>query len=204
MNYEKINNIPKIKNRLLEPEKQFLFELQNYLGLPIYIYGSLFRMDYFPNKSDIDLAIFSDNLEQSVNQLVQFLNVSKQKIKFFKMVSKNKYTDKVKTIYGFKTNYKIDISEYTKSQKQWHKIFYYPGKTKRFEIMLYNKKYRNYINSINYGHFSLSFLPSVCIYIIKCLYYYFFLNEKVYKYLKFNILEVPKTYNQNITVIGTL
>lgn len=199
MEYEKLNK--RIRNRLIEPEKKFLNQLQNYLGLPLFIYGSLFRLDYFPNKSDIDIAVFADNIEETTNQLIQFLNISKSKIKIFKMTSKNKQTDKVKTIWGFKTNYKINIEH---RKKKWYDVFYYPQKNKRFEIMIYSKKYKKYITSIQQTHFSLFFLSSLVIYILKCFHYYFFLNETTYKYLKNLILEKPKKYLQNISIVGTL
>jgi predicted nucleotidyltransferase len=98
MDLEKVNKIRDVRKKLLEPEIQFLKNLQKYLEMPVYIYGSLFRLDYFPNKSDIDIAIFADNLESTVNRLIDFLGISPTKVKIFKVKSTNKKTDKTKII----------------------------------------------------------------------------------------------------------
>jgi predicted nucleotidyltransferase len=201
MEYEKVNKNYILQNKLIEPEKKFLMDLKNYMELPIYIYGSLIRMDYFPNKSDIDIAIFTDNLENTVYRLIDFLGVSSKKVKIFKMKSTNKINYKSRTIWGFKTNYKLDVSDHSLKS---HGLFYYPKNFKRFEILIYNVKNKSYIvNSIK-THFELSFFSSVFIYLLKLFYYYFFLNEKFYKHIKDYILEIPKKYKQEITIVGTL
>jgi predicted nucleotidyltransferase len=200
MEYDKINKNHILQNKLIAPEKKFLTELKNYLELPIDIYGSLIRMDYFPNKSDIDIAIFTDNLENTVHRLIDFLGISSKKVRIFKMKSINKSSYKVKTIWGFKTNYKLDVSNYSLKPG----LFYYHKNFKRFEILIYNIKNKSYIiNSIK-THFELSFFSSIFIYMLKLFYYYFFLNEKFYKNIKDYILELPKKHKQEITIVGTL
>lgn len=187
-----------VKNKLLQEEIDLLIEMKKYLGLPLYVYGSLFRIDYFPNKSDIDVIIFSNNIESTVSQLITFLGISKSNIKIFKKKVVDKTTHKTKIVWGFKTNYKLELLNYTNSN------FFYPKTYKRFEISIYNKKHKkNIIPNIDV-HFNLPLIPSLLIYFLKILYYYFFFNEQVYKYIKNNILEVSKPFTDTITILGTL
>ena len=186
-------------NRITESEDKFLLKLQNYLELPLYIYGSIFRMDYFPNRSDIDIAIFTPNFDNTIARLTQFLGISLGKIKILKMKSTDKYTHKTKIIYGFKTNYILYI-EPTESLNPFHT----PKTSKRFEIVIYNKKNKNYINNINRTHFRMNFVLSILSFILKSFYYYFYLNETFYKKIKDYILSNTKTHIQTITILGTL
>ena len=50
------------KNKLTSYEKDFFDKLKNQINKPIYFYGSIQRDDYFPQSSDIDINIFSDNI----------------------------------------------------------------------------------------------------------------------------------------------
>jgi len=204
MDFEKAIKIKDVRRKLIEPEIHFLKEMSNYLGVPIYIFGSLFRFDYFPNKSDIDISIFSDNVENTVHRLVDFLGISSSKIKIFKIKSVNKKTHKTKIIWGFKTNYRLDVEDYSYNNRKWHDLLYYPKRNKRFEIMVYSNKYTNYINNINKGHFRLPFLCTFVIFFLKSCYYYFFFSEIIYKNIKREILELSKTHKEEFSVIGTL
>lgn len=187
-----------VKNKLLQEEIDFLIEMKKYLGLPIYVYGSLFRIDYFPNKSDIDVIIFSNNIESTVAQLITFLGISKSKIKIFKKKVVDKTTHKTKIVWGFKTNYKLELLNYTKS------YFFHPKTFKRFEISIYNKKHKkNIIPNIDV-HFNIPLIPSLCIYFLKILYYYFFFNEQLYKAIKRGILDTTQPFVDIITIVGTL
>ena len=140
MDLDKINKLYDIKKKMIDPEHEFLKEMQNYLGVPIFVYGSIFRLDYFPNKSDIDMSIFSDDVETTVKRLTDYLGISSSKMKIFKMKCVNKHNHKTKIIWGFKTNYRLDVSEFSRSNKKWYEFLYYPKIDKRFEIMIYNKK----------------------------------------------------------------
>lgn len=198
MEVSKMIKLNHIKTKLINEEINFLLEMKKYLGIPIYVYGSLFRIDYFPNKSDIDVAIFSSNIESTVVQLINFLEISNSKVKIFKKKVTDKVTHKTKIVWGFKTNYKLDIPVYTKS------YLFYPKMFKRFEISIYNKKHKKNIIPNIVVHFSLPLMPSLLIYFLKIFYYYFFFNEQLYKLIKRNILDVTQPYVDNITIIGTL
>ena len=57
------------KNKLTPYEQSFFDNLRNYIEKPIYFYGSIQRDDYFPQMSDIDIDIFSDNEHSTVIML---------------------------------------------------------------------------------------------------------------------------------------
>lgn len=200
MEYTEIVRIPRIKNKLIEPEKRFLYELNNFINEPIYIYGSILRSDYFSTKSDIDIAIFTNDVLSVVNKLCLFLGINKSKIKVFTYESKNKKTHtKIKTI-GYKTNYKLDIT-YT---PEWHEKIFQRKTFKRFEISIYDIKYKyNILNTIN-NHQHLTFLNSLKLFFIKLLYYYFCFDNDYYKRLKEFILNGDSVYEKKITVFSTL
>jgi predicted nucleotidyltransferase len=49
------------RNNLTPYSKHFFDSLSNYLDTKLYFFGSIQRRDYFPNSSDIDVDIFTDN-----------------------------------------------------------------------------------------------------------------------------------------------
>ena len=71
------------KNELSPFEKVFFQKLSEYLGEPIYFYGSIQRDDYFPQLSDIDIDIFSYNEKDTVFKLQNYLNLERSDIKQF-------------------------------------------------------------------------------------------------------------------------
>jgi len=76
--------------------KDFFYNLKNYLDSELYFYGSINRFDYIHGKSDIDLAIFTDNEYSTINQLQHFLHAKKSDFK--KIIWKLEE----QMIYGFK------------------------------------------------------------------------------------------------------
>jgi predicted nucleotidyltransferase len=58
------------KNKLSQEESVFFDKLKNYIDKPIYFYGSIQRDDYFPQLSDIDIDIFSDNINSTLKLLL--------------------------------------------------------------------------------------------------------------------------------------
>ena len=49
------------KNEMSPYAKQFFDKLSKYLDNKFYFYGSIQRLDYFPEYSDIDADLFTDN-----------------------------------------------------------------------------------------------------------------------------------------------
>jgi predicted nucleotidyltransferase len=69
----------KIRNDLPDNYKKFFIKLQEYLDTDLYFYGSVNRNDYIHEKSDIDIAIFTDNEKSMMVKIQHFLNNNKNK-----------------------------------------------------------------------------------------------------------------------------
>ena len=85
----------------------------------MYFYGSIQRFDYIDNKSDIDVLIFTDNMDSTISLLQQFLNNNK---KYYKKVY-NKMVNQKKIYKGYKVFYsnsmiKLEISIYNINDKE--------------------------------------------------------------------------------------
>ena len=107
-----------IKYKLSRQKNEFLQNMQKYLDTTIYFYGSIQRFDYIDDVSDIDICIFSDNMESSIISLQQYLNVEKKYIKKFYVNSNNR-----KVLNGYKVFYKqpfikLEISIYHDKNKE--------------------------------------------------------------------------------------
>ena len=125
-----MNTIPVILPNNLQ---RFFKRIENDLDTELYFYGSVTRSDYIPNKSDIDVAIFTDNEYSDMHKLQHILVVNKHDID--KVVWKlNGYM-----IYGYKIKIKdidceisifnndfknILLDEYTKPNKNNSIIIY--------------------------------------------------------------------------------
>jgi predicted nucleotidyltransferase len=97
-----MNTIPTI----LPKKTQDLFRrIENDLDTELYFYGSVTRSDYVPNKSDIDVAIFTDNEYSDISKLQHILVVKRSK--FHKIAWKLNG----KMIYGYKVKIKDINSE---------------------------------------------------------------------------------------------
>jgi predicted nucleotidyltransferase len=71
------------KNKMPEYNNIFFEKLKNYLDTKLYFFGSVQRPDYFQKGSDIDVAIFTDNIKSTVTKLQNFLNVGADEFKTF-------------------------------------------------------------------------------------------------------------------------
>jgi len=91
-----------LKNELQKKTKDFFKKMQDYLDTQLYFYGSVTRSDYVPDKSDIDVAIFTDNEASIISKLQHYLHVKRDA--FQKVVWKLNGT----MLYG----YKIKCEEY--------------------------------------------------------------------------------------------
>ena len=85
-----------LKNELPKKTKDFFKKMQTYLDTNLYFYGSVTRADYVPDKSDIDVAIFTDNEASVISKLQHYLHVKRNA--FEKIVWKLNGT----MIYGYK------------------------------------------------------------------------------------------------------
>jgi predicted nucleotidyltransferase len=138
------------RNKLTYDEKNFFYRLSNYLDTQLYYFGSVQRGDYFPSSSDIDVDIFSENENNTIIKLMNFLNVEKSEFKRF-VWKLNTNNDKL--AYGYKLMYKNTEENFC------------------VEFSIYNEKYKRHIL---YEHNSKKDIPlhaTILLIIIKFLYY---------------------------------
>jgi hypothetical protein len=69
------------KNELSSFANDFFHRLREFLDTKLYFYGSIQRNDYFPQSSDIDVDIFTDNISSTLSKLQMFLNTKKSSFK---------------------------------------------------------------------------------------------------------------------------
>jgi hypothetical protein len=151
------------KNSLPPNAKVFFDKLSNYLNTKIYYFGSIQRYDYYPNSSDIDIDIFTDNEQQTINYLINFLGLNRYEFK--KFVYRLHKTNKL--VYGHKVKYKephhnfsVEISIYNENDK--------------FEVLI---EHNSKIN--------IPIYISLLLIILKNLFYNFnLISKNNYKYIK--------------------
>ena len=151
------------KNNMPLYAKNFFDKLSNYLNTKIYYFGSIQRYDYFPKSSDIDVDIFTDNEEQTINYLMNFLGLKKYEFK--KFVYKLHQTNKL--VYGHKVKYKEPHNNFS------------------VEISIYNENVKYEVLKEHNLKMDIPIYASILLIILKYLYYNFaLLSKSNYKYLK--------------------
>jgi len=138
----------KIRSDFPPDVTKFFINLQNYLDTDLYFYGSVNRTDYIHGKSDIDIAIFTDNEYSIITKLQHFLHVKKNA--FDKVVLKLDG----KIIYG----YKIKCEKYMNS---------------KCEIAIYNNDFKEVLLNDMRKYKNIPFHISILLFILKTLHYTF-------------------------------
>jgi len=155
------------KNKMSEYNKIFFEKIRNYLDIPLYFYGSVQRDDYFPKSSDIDVALFTDNIKSTIAKLQTFLNADKNEFKSF--VWRLNYDNSL--VKGYKIMYKEPKNELM------------------VEFSIYDEKYKHGILDEHNGKRVLPFYATYALIIIKYLFYTLNIMPKEwYVYLKNLIL----------------
>jgi len=138
------------RNKLTQDEKNFFYKLSNYLDTKLYYFGSVQRGDYFPSSSDIDVDIFTNNENNTILKLMNFLNVEKSDFKrFVWKLDKNNH----KLAYGYKLMYKNAEEKFC------------------VEFSIHNEKYKDYILNEHNGKKDIPFYATILLIIIKFLFY---------------------------------
>ena len=154
--------------------KKFFVNLENYLDTDLYFYGSVNRSDYVHGKSDIDIAIFTDNENSIMSKLQHYLHAPKKA--FDKIVRKIEGT----MIYG----YKIKCEKYIDS---------------KCEISIYNNDFKDILLKDIRGGIVIPFHIAILLFILKSMYYTIpILPQKIYSDYKryiFNKLMIDKGDN---------
>lgn len=160
-----------IRNDFPDNVKKFFKKLQNYLDTDLYFYGSVNRPDYVHGKSDIDVAIFTDNEKSVMVKIQHFLHL------------KNNSFDKViwklygKMLYG----YKIKCDKYIDI---------------KCEIAVYNNEFKDLLLEDMRKYNTIPQHIAFLLFILKTLHYTFpIISSKtysVYKRYLFNELMIKK------------
>jgi hypothetical protein len=154
-------------NKMNENQIQFFDEIKRKLNCPFYFFGSIQRNDYFPNYSDIDVCLFSDNVNSLIIGLCTCLSISKNDCKKFLYKIKNKN----RIVYG-------------------HKIYYKnQDKSIMVEFTIYDEIYKKDVLFENRRKTNLSYLSLFFLILLKHFYYYYSLiPKKIFHYFKKCIL----------------
>ena len=169
------------KNNLTLYEKEFFDKLKNYIDKPIYFYGSIQRDDYFPQLSDIDIDIFTDNVFSTLVLLQNFLNINKKEFKksFYKI-------DKTNTVVpGYKSKYIDEANKLT------------------VEISVYDEKYKKEILQEHQSKFNLPFYITALLCVLKFLHHNLGILP-IYYYSRFKKYLTNNCYDNNKSVFLVL
>jgi predicted nucleotidyltransferase len=137
-----------IREDLPRSVKDFFYNLKNYLDTDLYFYGSINRQDYIHGKSDIDVAIFTDNEYSVMNKLHGILYSKKDDFK--KVIWKLEG----KIIYGFKIKCNPNLLNGAEC-----------------EIAIYNNDFKEHLLNEFERNDRIPILVSIIIYILKFLHY---------------------------------
>jgi hypothetical protein len=144
-------------NKLNSSTQILMDKLKYYLETPIYFYGSVQRLDFFPNYSDIDIDIFTENEQSVINKLCHFFGMDKRDIK--PVIYR---TRRNQTVKGFKTKYEnIEKNIY-------------------IEISIYREKDKETILTEHNRETPLPYIVVLLLVILKSIYYYFGIIDKEY------------------------
>ena len=146
------------KNILSSYSNNFFNKLSNYLETPMYFFGSVQRNDYFPNSSDIDVDIFTENEHSTMMKMQNYLQIEKYKFKkFVYRLEKSK-----QLVHGYKVKYKdIETDHFLK-----------------VEFSIYNEKYKDVVLEEHQRKIQLPFYVSYLLILLKYLYYDFSILPK--------------------------
>jgi hypothetical protein len=154
-----------INEKLTDKQKQFFKNLSIHIDKPIYFYGSIYRADYFPGKSDIDIDIFTDNETSTIQMLCNFLNMNRNEFK------KSFYKLDTTVVRGFKGKYKDKINNID------------------VEISIYNDRYKTIVLDEHNKAKCLPFYISILLIILKFCYYNLgIIPDYIYKKIKLNLV----------------
>ena len=158
-----------MRNKLPDNINKFFDDLTKYIDTKLYFFGSVQRNDYIHGSSDIDIDIFTDNIDSIINKIQHFLHVKKKKIK--KIIWKNEKNNL------FFNGYKI----------------YYTNTELNFSVdfCIYDNKFKNDILNKHLNQIDIPYYISFILYIIKIIHYKLnIINYYTYKYLKNKIFSI--------------
>jgi len=157
------------KNELTPFAQDFFKKMRNYLDTKLYFYGSIQRYDYFPESSDVDLDIFTDNENSTISKLQTFLGVDR--IEFKKIIYRLHEENII--VHGHKVKYEDEENDF------------------ECEISIYNNNVKEEVLKDHLSKTKFPFYVTIILVILKTLYYNIEILPKfIYTYLKDLILDI--------------
>jgi len=156
-----------VERKLNMVGKSFLTRLSDYLEIPFFYFGSILRPDYIPGSSDVDIDVFTNNECSTISKMLNYLKLSRKNVQNVVWV----LVDGTIT-YGYKIKHQLDADNL-------------------FEYSIYNARFKDKILAEHRGKMALPIYTSICLYILKILYYKLHLiSDKVYNRTKRYILSI--------------
>jgi len=138
-----------VRNNLSAKTQHFFNRFSRYLDTQFYYFGSVQRADYFPQASDIDVDVFTDNENATIIKMQHFLKVPRKDFKRFvwRLNTNNR------VVYGRKILYKDPEGEFTA------------------EFSIYNEKVKDWILTEHRLKTFLPFYATCILVVLKFLFY---------------------------------
>jgi len=137
------------KNKLSPYASDFFNKLGNYLDTKLYFYGSIQRDDYFNNDSDLDIAIFTENIDSILYKISNFLKIKKTEFK--------KFVWNLSLTKNIVSGYKYMYEE--------------PENNFKAEFAIYDEKYKNDLLLEYNDKIQIPFYATYLLIFVKILYY---------------------------------
>lgn len=151
-----------VKTKMPIHIQDFFKKLEKFIGNPILFFGSIQRIDYFPNSSDIDAVVFVNDEKTTMNKIQNFLNLSTKPFKhFFNYIPLCK-----KVVKG----YKYVIKD--------------PDNKFKADLLIYNNRYKDCVLKDTEQIRNMPYYCAIILYILKFLYYNNLLPQKLFVYSK--------------------
>ena len=157
------------KNKTNLACNQLLHKISSYLDTELFFYGSVQRNDYIENHSDIDICIFSNNINFTLSKLVNFVSSFNSDYQ----PDKNNIIKTKHFVYKIQNSDKIIRGKKIKYEDSINDVF--------LEISIYDDKHKDIILEDKGRKINIFTGLSLLLYIIKCLYYkYNILSEYIF------------------------
>ena len=170
-----------IRNKISPRTQHFFNRLSQYLDTKLYYFGSVQRADYFPQASDIDVDIFTDNPEATMIKMQHFLQLWSIKSPTQRVERCN--SDKDNCYQAIETAKGVKVSKKHFKRIVWrlntndrlvygHKIMYKdPEGEFAAEFSIYNEKVKDWILKEHRLKTFLPFYATCVLVILKFLFY---------------------------------
>jgi hypothetical protein len=155
--------LSKVKNKLSKDQYHFFLHFQKVINTKLYFIGSILRYDYFPGNSDLDIEIFSENVNNTFYKIIHFFHYMEYEPLIFVFTCDNQIISGYKGTFYYKLN----------------------NQECRMDVMLYNHACKNLLLKHRMIDSQLPFYSFLFLTVLKMCYYYLHLfDSTMYTYLK--------------------